>query len=237
VQKDKKIMRPENDQKTLLAPEIPEFIGHRIKGKSEPENKSAIFYEYIFAGNGVFVRAEREEFIALLPVCGLEIKGLEEEKPAGLVWKKKRIESGLWREILEAARTESGASEMNFREEVFAIFRDEKDKGWSWRRIGRDRRRSAAIADDSLPEYTRAAVEIHTHPPGAYHFSPADDRDESGKFRIFGILTDIHQRPKVRFRCGIYNHFVEIPARAVGEMPDGLVDLIEVETRLAGVLR
>jgi len=46
---------------------------------------------------------------------------------------------------------------------------------------------AATIAEDSLSEYGQACLELHTHTPGAVHFSSADDLDESGKFRIFGI--------------------------------------------------
>ena len=65
--------------------------------------------------------------------------------------------------------------------------------------------------------------------PGALHFSRADDRDESGKFRIFAILIDVHDKPKIRFRCGVYDHLIPIPAAWVGAMPDGIIDLSEID--------
>ena len=80
-----------------------------------------------------------------------------------------------------------------------------------------------------MPEYVECCIELHTHPPGALSFSAADDRDELGKFRIFAILIDVHDKPKIRFRCGVYEHLVPIPAAWVSEMPDGIVDLNEIE--------
>ena len=65
-----------------------------------------------------------------------------------------------------------------------------------------------------------------TLPPNAIHFSTSDDEDESGKFRLFGILTDVHApTPKIRFRCGVYEYFVQIPGGYVSEMPAEIIDL------------
>jgi hypothetical protein len=35
--------------------------------------------------------------------------------------------------------------------------------------------------------------------------------------------------PKIRFRCGVYEYFVQIPARFVSEMPAEIVDLNVLE--------
>ena len=61
------------------------------------------------------------------------------------------------------------------------------------------------------------------------NFSGADDADELGKFRIFAILIDVHEKPKIRFRCGVYEHLVPIPAAWVGEMPEQIPDLNEID--------
>ena len=90
--------------------------------------------------------------------------------------------------------------------------------------------RAERRAIDSLSEYGEACIELHTHPDGVIHFSSADDRDESGKFRIFGILIDIHSpSPKIRFRCGVYDYFAQIPADYISEMPEGVLDLNRYE--------
>ncbi|MBK7497435.1 MAG: hypothetical protein IPI28_19310 [Candidatus Omnitrophica bacterium] len=95
---------------------------------------------------------------------------------------------------------------------------------------------AATIADDQLPEYADACIELHTHPPGALNFSGADDIDEPGKSRIFGILVDVHDKPKIRFQCGIYDQFVQIPASWISVLPKGIVDLNEVESLLQMML-
>ena len=101
---------------------------------------------------------------------------------------------------------------MEFKEDVYVIYWHKSEGAWRWKNVSRERRWAATIADDSLKEYGEACIELHSHPPGAIHFSRVDDLDESGKFRIFAILVDIHDNPQIHFRCGIYDKFFQIPA-------------------------
>lgn len=201
---------------------LPKFVEYKI-ASATTDTITAVMFEYILAGNGLFIRAKRREFSVCLPVCREPIKGLP-EVGSGIVWHKPRIPSLVWQQILENARRGSDSTE--FREDVFVIFWQEARGEWCWKNIGKDRSWARALADDSLAEYGEACIELHTHPTGAIHFSPADNRDENGKFRIFGILIDVHSpNPKIRFRCGVYDYFAQIPADSVSSMPEGIIDL------------
>lgn len=203
----------------------PRFIGHKV-ASSEEDKIEALLYEYCLAGNGLFIRAERREFAVSLPICSREIRGLPESR-IGIHWHRPRIRPYLWQEILCDARGRHTSSA--FREDVYLIYWDTTAKRWRWRSAGRENNWAATIADDSLTEYGEACIELHTHPPGALNFSRADDQDESGKFRIFAILVDVHDKPKIRFRCGVYDHLIEIPSCWVGALPGGIADLNEIE--------
>lgn len=209
-----------------------EFIGHRIaKGRFEPVE--SILHEYLLAGNGVILRAQREELSVSVPLVFREIKGLPTVF-VGIKWHKPKVPSRIWDEICQHARTSN--SKESFREELYLIYWNNDRDSWQWSTSSRDRTYASTIADDSLPEYAEACIEIHTHPDGAYQFSSADDRDESGKFRIFGIMADVHDKPKFRFRCGIYDHLIPIPFSWIGHLPSGVVDLNEVEALLQMML-
>ncbi len=217
-----------------VLPDAGKFIGHKI-ASSESEPITAIMLEYLMAADGLFVRAKRREFSVCLPLCRVNVKGLPDVE-SKIVWHKPKIPSSIWQEILSDARTRCDFAD--FKEDVFVVFWNEKDAKWNWKRISRERQRASTIADDTLEEYGEACIELHTHPDGAIHFSRADDEDESGKFRIFGILTDIHSNlPKIRFRCGVYDHFIQIPADFVSEMPLGFIDLNKVEQTIRNILR
>jgi PRTRC genetic system protein A len=207
------------------------FVGHRIAA-TEKEKPSAIMYEYLLAGNGLFLSAARKEFSVCLPLFRENIKGLPNAQE-GIFWKTSRIPGNILQEILTDARHASDFEE--FKEDVFVIFRGEEK--WGWKKVSRERQRAATIADDTLEEYANACIELHTHPDGAIHFSGADDADESGKFRIFAILTDIHSRsPSIRFRCGVYNYFFQIRAEQVMEMPDGIIDLNKRDEQIRKII-
>lgn len=213
---------------------LPKFIEHKI-ASSETEAVTAIMSEYLMAGNGLFTRAKRREFTACLPLCQKTIKGLPDVR-AEIFWHKPKIERLLWQHVLQHARASSDPE--NFREDVYVVYWNENTSGWLWKPVSRERRIASTIADDGYREYGEACLELHTHPPGTNHFSRADDRDESDKFRIFGILIDIHSpTPKIRFRCGIYDFFAQIPAAWVGEMPGEIIDLNEADEKLKKILR
>ena len=162
-----------------------------------------------------------------------EIKGL----PAafvGIRWHKPKVPSRLFDEICQHARIAN--SNENFKEELYLIYWDTARYAWRWSTSSRDRTYASTIADDRRPEYSEACIEVHTHPNGAYQFSGADDRDESGKFRLFGIIADVNDKPKLRFRCGIYDHLIPIPFSWIGYLPNAAVDLNEIEALLQMML-
>ncbi|MGD9563892.1 MAG: Mov34/MPN/PAD-1 family protein [Pyrinomonadaceae bacterium] len=208
------------------------FIGHRI-ARERFDPVEAILYEYVLAGNGVVLKARRDEFTVSVPLVYREIKGLPEAF-VGIKWHKPRIPGRIWDEICLHATIHN--SKDDFKEELYLINWDRGSESWQWCTSGRDRTWASTIADDRTPEYSEACIEVHTHPRGAYQFSSADDRDESGKFRIFGIIVDVHDKPKVRFRCGIYDHLIPIPFSWIGNLPRSVVDLNEVEALLQMML-
>ncbi len=215
-----------SDESQIASP-LP-FIGHRI-AEERFDPVEAILYEYVLAGNAVLLRTQREEFTVSVPLIYREIKGL----PAafvGIKWHKPIVPGRIWDEILLHAKILD--SKDSFKEELYLIYWDRRSDSWQWCTSGRDRTWASTIADDTRPEYSEACIEVHTHPLGAYQFSRADDRDESGKFRIFGIIADVHDKPRVRFRCGIYDHLIPIPFSWIGRLPSGVVDLNEIEALL-----
>lgn len=210
------------------------FIEHYIISNQVPPIQ-AIKFEYLLAGNGLFIRAKRNEFSVCLPLCKVSVKGLANAK-SQITWHQPPIPSRIWQEIL--ANAHEGSDSAQFKEDVYVVYWHEKNAEWQWENIGKKRNYASTIADDSLAEYGEACLEIHTHPPNAIYFSQMDDRDEQGKFRIFGILIDVHSpNPKVRFRCGIYDYFVQIPAFDVGEIPTELIDLNLVEQAIRKELK
>ena len=87
---------------------LTKLVGHCIAA-SESDPVVAALYEYLLAGNGLFVRAKRREFSVSLPLSVKKIWGLPIAS-IGISWNKPRIPNMLWREILFDAQQKNPSS-------------------------------------------------------------------------------------------------------------------------------
>jgi hypothetical protein len=70
----------------------------------------------------------------------------------------------------------------------------------------------------------RALIEVHSHHHMTAQFSPGDDHDELGWFRIYGVIGNIFVRPEIRVRIALFGHVCEWSAEEFFELPDELID-------------
>jgi len=193
---------------------------------------TAPLYEISIAQNGVFKRASRREMTAVLELSAFAVKIPELAIEEARVELAEKFPALIFAEILAHARNSTDAT--NFTENLYAVCRDNESGGYFWKEISHSRSFGSTIARDDDPAYQNAVLEIHTHPPGCREFSASDDRDESGKFRLFGILVDIHSvQPAIRLRVGIYDSFWEIPVETIAEgQIENLTDLVKQEREM-----
>lgn len=208
---------------------IPELVERKFLFAPD-QPITAPLYEIVIAQNGVFKRARRVEMTASIKLSSFTIKIPELAIGAARVELAEKIPAYIFAEILAHARNSTDAA--NFTENLYAVCRDNERGGYFWSEVSRSRSFGSTIARDDDPVYQNAVLEIHTHPPGCREFSSQDDRDESGKFRLFGILVDIHSAtPMIRLRVGVYDSFREIPVKTVTGAPvENQVDLVERES-------
>lgn len=214
---------------------IPELVTRKFLFASD-QPISAPLYEIAIAQNGVFKRARRREMTAVIELSSFAVRIEELGAEKARVELKIKIPVHIFAEILAHARNSTDRA--NFTENLYAVYWDEERKQYFWKEISGTRSFGSTIARDDEAAYKQAILEIHTHPPGCREFSNQDDCDESGKFRLFGILVDIHSdKPKVRLRVGIYDSFWEIPVELVADAsPENLTDLVKQEReRLAEI--
>lgn len=192
----------------------------------------APLYEISIAQNGVFKRASRREMTAVLELSAFAVKIPELAIEEARVELAEKFPALIFAEILAHAQNSTDAT--NFTENLYAVCRDDKSGSYFWKEISHSRSFGSTIARDDDAAYQQAVLEIHTHPPGCREFSASDDRDESGKFRLFGILVDIHSvQPAIRLRVGIYDSFWEIPVETIAEgQIENLTDLVKQEREM-----
>lgn len=190
---------------------------------------TAPLYEIVIAQNGVFKRARRREMSASIELSAFAVKIPELAIAEACVELIEKFPARIFDEILLHAR--STTDKTSFTENLYAVCRDNENGGYFWKEISHSRHFGSTIACDDDPAYQNAILEIHTHPPNCQRFSSQDNRDESGKFRLFGILVDIHsEQPAIRLRIGVYDSFWEIPVEMVaGKPPENLTDLVKQE--------
>ena len=214
---------------------IPQLVERKFLFASD-QPITAPLYEIVIARNGVFKRARRREMQAVVELSAFAVEIPELAAGEARVELTEKIPARIFAEILAHAQNETDPA--NFTENLYAVCRNTETGNYFWKEVSRSRSFGSTIARDNDPAYKAAVLEIHTHPPGCREFSASDDCDERGKFRLFGILVDIHSdNPAIRLRVGVYDSFWEIPAEAIANAPlESLIDLVKQEReRLAEI--
>lgn len=189
-----------------------------------PECTGGLF-DFVFAGNGVFVHAERPELEVCFPIQAAEIRGLPAMLPM-FDFRLPRIPESFVGALIRDAnlRAEKGLETLfHLCWSGLALM----DDGW----VGYEPEQ-ARTAGSCRPlagggSHERAIVEVHSHHSMAAKFSETDDGDETG-FRLYGVVGRLPDKPEIRMRVGVYGYFWEIPATWVMDLPEEIHDTTEI---------
>ena len=182
--------------------------------------------EYVFAGNGVYVRAHRKGLEAMIPVSSCEIRGLLPVKPYA------RLEGGrvplvCTQSILEEFRRDLPNESL--------VWVKQSEGMWM---VVKPRQIQTGVSvrpvDPFDPGGTDALLDVHSHNTMEPFFSIEDDKDETG-FRIFAVFGLLDTRPCVAARIGIYDYCWRLNAGDVFVLPNGIKDASEVLLEQAGL--
>lgn len=197
------------------------MILHRIANGPLGPIEAAMM-EYVWAGNGVFVRARRKGMAATIPVAYLQTRGLEEIEPAAAMEYPKVPERFLatMLKIAKEEKDERGEP----REIVFRMAWDEEAVKWTLDIPEQEQTDVFCKPLSKEPENT--IIEIHSHHEMSAVFSEQDDRDEKG-FRLYAVMGEFEKQPLIHMRLGIHGHYADVPASQFMEIPDGLEDWLD----------
>jgi len=167
--------------------------GYLLNKKEGLEGEPGLFYNYILAGNGLFVRGENSLIRATIMIAPAEVRGLvpmveSVVLPGGKVP----------RSLFDLALSVMLASP--YRERYLAVVWDD---GYHLKEP-RQQGDGSGIRYDRLPN---TVVDIHSHGHMGAFFSSIDDRDEQGLgiYAVVGKLNTPQQ--EVLLRAGVYGHF------------------------------
>jgi PRTRC genetic system protein A len=174
-------------------------------------------YDYMLAGNGVFIRAEREYLAATIPIAPCDVRGLPAVE-RNIATAFRRVPS----ELVERINASALGWAIEHKECVWHLL-------WSpvfpyyngWQLIEPHQSRSYAncrpLVDGPSSSHEKALIEIHSHHVMPAKFSPQDDKDETG-FRLYGVIGNFgRNRPVCRMRLGVYGYFAPVAASSVLE--------------------
>ena len=192
-----------------------------------PAIDPACLYEFVMAGNGVFVRARRCGLEAMIPVSTCEIRGLKAVKPYV------RLEAGKISLICTQTILAEFKSDLPNESLVWLKLGDGKLKVIKPRQIADEN--SVHPVDPFDPAGATALLDVHSHNTMEPFFSTDDDKDETG-FRIFAVFGLLDTQPCVMARVGIYGYCWRLDAGDVFVLPDGVRDIVALKLEQAAML-
>jgi PRTRC genetic system protein A len=170
-------------------------------------------YDYVVAGDGLFVHASNAWIEVRVLVAECEVRGLP---PVGAACTlvHGRIPSALWHVMVRLLRqAHRGGCELLL--------------GVRFTAGGYDLVLPEQSVAPLAVEYTTEEdllLEVHSHRNGAARFSSTDDRDEQ-RLRLYGVVGKLDElRPSVNLRAGAYGHFLPIPWPAVFAGDENIVN-------------
>ncbi len=174
-------------------------------------------HDYLFAANGVFRRAERREFSAIVFYSSFNwcIPGLESLDPQ-FTLNVPKVPRHLIQSIITLAQTPQPFVETLY----WLTWNPHRGLG-EWELFAPPQESSTGEVrpietEESVQRFQGASIEIHTHPPGCEHFSLQDGMQAKG-FRVYGLLL-LEPSPHFRFRVGMDELFWEIDPKTVIEL-------------------
>ncbi len=171
-------------------------VGYLINTEGGPEGSPGLFYNFILARNGIFIRAESPLIAATISIAGAEVRGLSPLREE-VKLKKGRIPKGLYELAL------SMLSADRYREKYLAITWE----GEYRLRVPMQAGEAGGVQYEVLPN---TVLDIHSHGVMPAFFSSTDNLDEQG-LRLYMVVGRLDKLiPEVKLRVGVYGYFAPI---------------------------
>ena len=161
------------------------------------EGEPGVFYDYIMAAGGMYLRARNPHLAATVCIAPCEIRGLAPlDEDIQLL--HGRIPLPLLNHALSVLMAKQDI------EQYLAIT---WENGYSVKTPAQQAT-AISVAYETLPG---TVLEIHSHTGGVpAHFSPIDDLDEQG-FCLYAVVSGLRDLcPTVELRLGIYGYFLPL---------------------------
>jgi PRTRC genetic system protein A len=169
-------------------------IGYLVQTERGLEGEPGLFYDYILARNGLFVRAQSHLIEAVVNIAPAEVRGLQ------CLREMVRLSKGrIPKSIYDLAISTLLAD--RYRERYLAVTWE----GEYHLKMPPQESSSGGVEYEVLPN---TVVDIHSHAAMSAFFSSTDDSDEQG-LRLYMVVGRLDTLlPEVELRLGVYGYFV-----------------------------
>lgn len=168
----------------------------------------ALAYQYVLAGNGIFIRVETRFFEAILPIAPCTVRGLAPLQYHFQI-KVPRIPACLLDTVLtdarRARRTDGGLNEVlyQFHHHGQAV------------QVKKPPQQTTATSVLATSMDDAAVIcDLHSHGNMRAFFSRTDDDDEQAT-KAYVVIGKLDTEPEIRLRVGVYGYWHPLPVTAV----------------------
>lgn len=189
------------------------LVTYYIHKRDSLPASDALAYQYILAGNGVFVQAETRFFAALLPVTKGNIRGLPPLR-SHFQLRVPRIPARLLDTILadaRRARRPDASRPDNGLNEVLYHFHHHGHTVQVKKPAQQATPASVVTAADAAASII---ADLHSHGNMRAYFSQTDNADEQGA-RLYAVIGRLDSVPEMRLRLGLYGYWMPLPLTVV----------------------
>jgi hypothetical protein len=196
------------------------LVDYKIAKESVPPITAAE-YEYLWAGNGIFIRSASRFWEAKIQVASFETPGLLPAE-SGFKWLEKRLDKGFLQAIYTEAHQACGPG---LSHPVEVLYRIEKNHAMGCYELVEPKQTGSYSSVSSADVGgMQTMIEVHSHHLMETYWSQTDDLDHQGK-RIYGVIGNFGEKiPKMRLRLSIHGHRIDIPITDLFESNSVFVD-------------
>ncbi len=191
---------------------IDKLVTYHIHNRDPLPANDALAYQYVLAGNGVFIRAETRFFTALLSVTACTVRGLPSLRPQFQLLVPRipaRLLDAILADARRARRPDNGLNEVLYQFHHHGRAVQVKKPAQHTTPTSMATSVTTAVADAAS-----IICDLHSHGNIRAFFSQTDNTDEQGA-RLYAVIGRLDSEPEMRLRVGVYGYWLELPLTAV----------------------
>ena len=199
--------------------ELQPQVGYQVFHEDGLYGARGLYYNYLFAGNGLFVEAESPLLNGRVQIAQAKVRGLPDLAPKFHLPHAK-IPAGIMEIVLDLMLFEHAT-------EIYAaIVYENGEYGLkSPNQVG-----SAARVLYERPD--NVVLELHSHGKIGAFFSSLDNSDEQG-LRLYGVVGNPRGGLQVKMRLGVYGYYGPVELQNVfDDVPPDLLDQVVEEHKI-----